>query len=307
MRKRKFRPWMIGAFVLGAVLLGFASVLVWGSRSLFEQKYEYVCYFDGSVNGLSNGSPVKYRGVDIGSVGEIRIRYHQAPDDARIPVLIDLWGKRLHELGGRPPTPETARDLIARGLRARLASTSIITGVLYVNLDMYPNTPIQLAQIPGSTETVEIPTLPTPIEEVTKSVTDVLAQLKSVDLRGIGDSLERTAANIDRLTNLPELRRALSALPPAIVSTQRLMQTLETRVAGTQALEDESRAALAELHRAIEDARTVISPQAPLAVDLARMLADVDKAAVAVRDLAELLQKHPNALIAGKPAPGRSQ
>src|SRR5262249_34651110 len=155
-----------------------AAAVIWGSRALFERKYEYVCYFSGSVNGLSKGAPVKYRGVEIGVVKDIKIRYRQAPDDTRIPVFIEGWGKRLRELGGEhEPTRERVQDLIGRGLRARLETLSVVTGVLYVSLDQVPGSPVSLAELPGGGP-LEIPTLPTELEEAQRSVVAVLSNLE---------------------------------------------------------------------------------------------------------------------------------
>src|SRR5690349_13855016 len=118
--------------------------MVWGSRSLFESKSDYVCYFPGSVNGLSRGAAVKFRGVEVGAVKEVRIRFHQRDGDNRIPVFIQIWEKRLQELGApRVPTSQRFKQLVAQGLRARLESQSIVTGVLQVSLDFLPGTPIE--------------------------------------------------------------------------------------------------------------------------------------------------------------------
>ncbi len=92
-------PTVIGAFILGGLLLVVAAVAIWGSGRLFERRYRYVCYFAGSVNGLKVGAPVKYRGVVIGQVVGMRIRFQQAPDDSRIPIFVEMSGKRLRGLG----------------------------------------------------------------------------------------------------------------------------------------------------------------------------------------------------------------
>src|SRR5262245_2294246 len=182
---KKFSPPVIGVFVVGAMVLTIAAVLIWGSRSLFEHKFEYVCYFAGSINVLAKGAPVKYRGVDFGVVKDIKIRYRQAPDDRRIPVFLEAWGNRLRELGSeKEPSPDTVRELVAQGLRARLETQSIVTGVLYVSLDFVPDSPIRLAQLPGG-GVPEVPTLPTQLEEATKSVSAILANLRSADFKGM--------------------------------------------------------------------------------------------------------------------------
>jgi paraquat-inducible protein B len=74
---KKMSPAMIGAFVLGAVALIVIAILVFGSGRLFRQTRNFVLYFDTSVNGLRVGAPVKLKGVEIGSVKDIRIQVGQ--------------------------------------------------------------------------------------------------------------------------------------------------------------------------------------------------------------------------------------
>src|SRR4051812_20646292 len=136
---KKPSPTIVGGFVLGALALIVAAIAVWGSGRLFERKYRYICYFPGSVNGLAVGAPVKYRGVPLGSVVEMRVVFEQSTEDTRIPVVIELYGKRAQALGvRREPDPRLVEELVKRGLRARLESQSLVTGQLYVNFDLYP-------------------------------------------------------------------------------------------------------------------------------------------------------------------------
>jgi paraquat-inducible protein B len=164
---KKPSPTIVGAFILGGSLLIVAAIAVWGSGRLFDRRFKYVCYFPGSVNGLRVGAAVKYRGVPVGQVTGMRIRFEQPREDTRIPVFVELSARRLRELGSsEAPTPKLLGELIGSGLRARLDSESFVTGQLYVNLDMFPSTPIRLLQ--GGFP--EIPTVPTPLEEAPKSL-----------------------------------------------------------------------------------------------------------------------------------------
>lgn len=297
---KKTNPAVIGAFVAGALVLALAAVVVWGSPTLFERKYQYVCYFDGSVNGLVRGAPMKYRGVEVGVVKDIRVRYRQAPDDHRIPVFVESYGKRLRELGGeQEPTPETLRALIARGLRARLATQSLVTGVLYIGLDFAPGTPVRLSELPDG-GMAEIPTLPTELEEATKSVTDVLANLKAADFKGMIESISGAADGVSDLTRTPALRTTLQELPGVVTAVHELAKTADKTVGRAGVVVEDA-------HEMVETARGTIAPHAPLSVDVAQTLSDVDKAAVAVRELADFLRRNPHAIVAGTKARRETQ
>src|SRR5262245_10490792 len=126
---RKASPTAVDAFILGSALLTVAAIAIWGSGRFFERRYRYICYFPGSVNGLSVGAAVKYRGVPVGEVSGMRIHFEQPSDDTRIPVFIELSSRRVRELGvTKGPTPQLVHDLIGKGLRARLDSESFVTG-----------------------------------------------------------------------------------------------------------------------------------------------------------------------------------
>jgi paraquat-inducible protein B len=281
---------VVGAFVLGAVALAIAAVLLWGSRSVFEKKSAYVCYFPGAVNGLTKGAPVKYRGVEIGAVKEVRIRFHQAPGDTRIPVLIEVWEKRLRELGtDGGPTPQRLPELIGRGLRARLETQSVVTGVLYVSLDYFPGSTVVMSELPNDEGIAEIPTLPTDLEEASKAVSQLLDNLKHLDAKGAAEAITKAATAIGDLVRDPELKAAIDRLPSLVLAAKELVVGLNGSATQT----------LATARTTLEGASGALAPQGPLAVDLTRTLNSVDKAATAVRDLADFLRRNPHAIIAG--------
>jgi paraquat-inducible protein B len=304
---KRTRPALIGAFVLGSVALAVVAVMIWGSSTLFERKYPYVCYFPGSVNGLNRGAPVKYRGVEVGVVKDIKVRFRQAPDDQRIPVFIEAWGKRLQELGGGEPSPELMQGLITRGLRARLASVSFITGARYVSFDEVPGSPISLAELPGRDAVPELPTLPTELDEVTKAVIAALANLSSADFKGMSDSVSGAMQGIGQVATSADLQAALKELPHLLSAASRLANTLDSEVDKAGAVVEDAHGAIAALHETLENAQGVVSPQAPLSVDLAVALSDVDKAAIAVRELADFLRRNPHAIVAGTKPRGAGQ
>jgi len=304
---KKANPAVIGAFVIGSLVLAIGALLLWGSSSLFERKHEYVCYFPGSVNGLTRGAPVKYRGVELGVVEDIRIRFRQAPDDRRIPAILELRGRRLHELGGSEPTPELIDRLVRRGLRARLVSSSLVTGVMYISFDEAPDTPIHRSELPGKGALPEIPTLPSELDELVDSLTRILANLTGADFKGTSGAISAAMRAVAGLVTADDLRASLRELPGAVDSAHRLTKTLDHDAARLATLFDDAHGAVAALRAAASDAHGVVSPDAPLPVDLGVAVSDVDKAAIAVRDLADFLRRNPHAIVAGTKQRGASQ
>jgi paraquat-inducible protein B len=306
---KRVNPVLIGSFVVGAVALALVAVTIWGSGRLFEKSYNFVCYFPGSVNGLNVGAPVKFRGVQIGEVTDIRLRYEQVRGEQRVPVFLKLDENRFVKLGGRGvPDRQAGEDFIARGLRARLQMLSIVTGVLYVDFDLVPGSPLVLVQREDA-PVPELPTLPTPLEEATKSVSDILAQLKAVDFEGIGKKVDEMVGGVNRLVNKPELQQAVAALPDLVAATRRLVGNLDTRtgplVVSAQGTADEARRAAESLRGAVDDVRALLAPDAALTVGLSRTLGDLGQAARALRDLADYIERNPNSVVFGRATDGR--
>jgi paraquat-inducible protein B len=295
----------IGAFVVGAVALIVTGVVVWGSGKLFRQTAHYVCYFEGSVNGLEVGAPVKARGVPIGKVVGIRLRYRQAQTDNRIPVFVEVDVRRIVELGAmRPDAPGAQRTYIASGLRARLESESLITGTMFVGLGLFPATPVVMSEIDPARGYPEIPTLPTELAQTGKSLTAILARLESVDLASAVKSIESAASAFDRLASAGRLPRVLDEAVVTLGSYRRLADQLNGGVppllAELRATTAAARNTLVGLDGAAGAAGRLIGPQASLSVRLGETLTDVGRASNAIRELADYLRRNPNALLVGK-------
>ena len=124
---KQANPKVIGGFVMGAVILSVAAVLVFGSGQLLSEKVEFVLFFEGSLAGLNVGSPVAFRGVKVGSVSDVVVRHDNRDHSITLPVYIELEPGRI-EIFGDPDKPRdplgTMQLLVKRGLRAQLAITA---------------------------------------------------------------------------------------------------------------------------------------------------------------------------------------
>jgi paraquat-inducible protein B len=188
----KANPAVIGAFVIGAIALIVIGLLVYGGSDWFTQRNRYVAYFPGSVKGLRVGAPVDFRGVTIGQVTDISVLFNPESVSAQIPVIMELDPKQIEMTGGGmgPAERPDAERLIKGGLRAQLQSQSLLTGLLFVNLDFYPNAPARL--IDGGESYPEIPTIPSDLEQLQQSAGDIAVKLPQVV-----DRLEGILGNID--------------------------------------------------------------------------------------------------------------
>jgi paraquat-inducible protein B len=192
---RRANPKLIGGFVVGAIVLMVIAALVFGIFTFFQNTRRLVVFFEGSVEGLNIGSPVLFRGVPIGKVTQVTIRYNAEKNDLSIPVIIEVNPgviERLDTEQGGPFNTTKYNKLLAKGLRARLESTSFVTGQKAVQLDFFPDTPVVLHN--SDIKLREIPAVPSAMSELMSS-----AETAAKDLPGL---VKAAVATLDRAQGL---------------------------------------------------------------------------------------------------------
>src|SRR5512139_3715931 len=125
---KKVNRTLIGAFVLGAIILVVAGVMVFGSGKFFAKRNTVVMFFEGSVKGLNVGSPVVFRGVKIGEVTNVRLLFDPQKLSALIAVYaeVDPESFTVSVPGEEKSVLEKARrgallkPLVEKGLKAQL-------------------------------------------------------------------------------------------------------------------------------------------------------------------------------------------
>ena len=246
---RKANPVVIGAFVVGAIALAVMGIIVFGSGRLFADTTSFVSYFTGSVDGLSVGSPVKFKGVEIGEVTSIQL---DLGEEARIPVWIEIDNKKIVAYGAGRWTsdPTHLRAEVERGLRAQLNTQSIVTGLLFVQLDYHPGAPAVFVSPPDD-QGHEIPTIPTTLEQAQQAAAEIIANLKEVDFEGFGRAVRAAIDGINQTVNAPGLQAALQSLPETVANVNKTLESIQ-RLAGnldqrTEPLVDEPESGLRAL------------------------------------------------------------
>src|SRR5690242_20148151 len=163
---KQVKPATLGLFIIVGLALAIGSIVLFSSRSIFDKSQKYILYFDASVKGLNPGAPVRFRGVTVGKVVEMLISHNQAAGDSDIPVIIEVDEsvfRKKTDLSINLSAPDEFERLVYRGLRGILEAQSLVTGVLYVELDILPHAPPpKLHQL--KREYKEVPTVPTRIE-----------------------------------------------------------------------------------------------------------------------------------------------
>ncbi len=263
---------------------------------IYLNKQRYLMIFTGSVRGLSVGAPVLLQGIQIGQVLDIQLRFDPEELAFSIPVLIEIEPERINVDGGVERAlvndPNILNELIAGGMRGQLKTGSLITGQLYVDLDFHTDAPdAKLRQQDGFRV---LPTVPTPIEEVTTKVKTILTKVESFPLEKIGDDLTSILGGARRLVESDETKQALTELEQTIKDLTSIANQLSDSIA------PELTAILSQSREVVANINGLIGADAPLSVESVRTIRDIGAAARSIRTFADYLDRHPEALIRGK-------
>ena len=216
---------LIGAFLVGALVLAVAGVVIFGGGKFFTKRYPYIMYFKGSVKGLSVGSDVVIRGVKIGSVKSVTIRANPKDLSIRIPVVVEIDNDKVET--GEVATGEVERDpyknlpkLIEQGLRAQLQTKSLVTGQLQIALDYHPGTEARLV---GGGKYPEVPTISTALEKLSR-------ELEDLPLTEMAHKLSASLAGIEKVVNSPDISETLQDVRLAAGAARKLLENLDRSI-----------------------------------------------------------------------------
>ena len=259
----------------------------------YTVKKSYYLEFFESIRGLSIGAPVEFRGIQIGSVTDIKLKI--VPSQLNFSTMVGVTIER--ERLGMSDTVRQSLDaqirmMIKDGLRVQLKTGNLLTGQLLVDVDYYPNAPsYEETMYKGM---LVIPSLPSSSQAVLSGVTNIIKKMDQLPLEEIGQSLLGSLAGIDKFVNDPDLQQVMQSMRNILIDLETTTDTLN---ADTM---PELTATLEELHNLVKEMKGWISADSPLQEDLLRSLEEIGKAARSINNLADMLERHPEALIQGK-------
>jgi paraquat-inducible protein B len=254
----------------------------------------YVLIFNESVRGLAVGSPVDFRGLSAGEVSRIDLDLRPGSANAAIAVEIKLFPERLARLRRTKSDAQYSESdsrkiidsLVGNGLRAQLRSANLLTGQNYVALDFFPKA--KAAGVKWGRAIPELPTQPGAIDSLQNQ------------LQGLMETLQKTLERTDRLIAgvndgvVPELMATLREAGKTLQRVDSVLASVNDRVV------PELTATLGDARKTLQRADSVLASDSPTQLELRDTLREVGRAAAAVRDLAELLERQPQALLTGR-------
>ena len=315
---------VIGLFMLGAIVLTVVGILVLGGNRIFSNSRQAIIFFDQSVLGLTNGSKVLFRGVQVGTVKNVQLRLDPKAGKSRIGVTIEMAGNNTVMMNGAPPSAQlSTQELVARGLRAQLVVWSYVTSQLAVNLDFQPDTKPQFAVDRADVELPEIPAVPSEIEQLKDTVTGLPWKETLQTVNETMESVVTLANDMDQLLNRmgPNLekttdttREAIAAARDAVYMNSRQFEKtlesvraltdnvntqIESRDEQLSRLLDNAEATSANLQQLSENLEDLTDPNSGTRQDMQSAIRDLAAGASSMRRFAETLERDPNALLFG--------
>lgn len=204
---------MIGIFMVSGIAVLMATFLVFINEKFFSTDGKLVVmYFEESINGLNEGAPVVFKGVKIGKVVSIDLIANSDNLTFSIPVYVRMEPRKNIRGSEFDTRVKVLDELINKGLRARLTMQSFLTGLLMIELEMLPGTPVNLYHDKDG-DILEIPTVLSPIGELSKGIQDLPIAKSVEEFNKFFSGLNNKMPNI-----LSQLNGMLSRLNSAVSS-----------------------------------------------------------------------------------------
>jgi paraquat-inducible protein B len=267
-------------------------------RASLTKKLPMLVEFEGETRGLRPGAAVETRGLRIGTVGEVRLAWHEGTNGLVIQALIEVEPERVTPIDaetGAVSRARTLEELVASGMRAQLRTASLLTGELYVDLDFHPEAPVVAMRTARGLPVV--PSVPTELETLSASLSGVLEKVAALPLGPLVEELRGTVRAIGDVTRGQKMTAALDSLASTLDALQRIAASAEEQTPGLmrslRQAADQARDGAAALEQ-------LLGAESRTRADLTGLLREAAAAARALRGFAELLQRHPEALLRGR-------
>ena len=327
--KNKISPAAIGMFVMAASIIAVAAVMVFGAAKFFSRTENFISFFSESVNGLDVGAPLKYKGVKIGKVEGIFISSSKNIKESSVSVVYSIDIDQLRRKTGTDfkDYSDWMDEQIAEGLRAKLNYQSIVTGMLYIELDFIADKGEKYDLKYGGTRFKEIPAAKSGLSELAKGFEKTMADVAKIDFAGIGQNVHSAIVKVNEKLDAIDAKaisdNAVSALKGVddLVRNRDVAEAikkLDVLLSDSDALVNDARAELknfsssgaslaARLDEVLRNVNSVVAPQSPLRYQIAVLVKTMNDSMSYISNFTDYLQRNPNSLLRGKDNPKRKQ
>lgn len=336
--RTRVSPTMVGLFVLGAIVIAIIGIMSFGGINFFSKPQRFIVCFDESTHGLDLGSPVKLRGVRVGRVVDMNVVFNETTNESVVAVVCEFSRNIIVDSeGGLINVSDRRRleSMVAHGLRAELGVQGLATGMLYVELDFQDpavhtsraSPPLTMA---GDKGYLVVPAMPSSLSALQANITELLAdvkrmdlpelskelqglikdtrrQINTLDLAALNTELIHAGKSVSALAESAELRQMFTDMSAAITEFRGTLARLDRSIAPLGGRLDniltDAQASLNKLGQAADTARRFVEAQDGLGEETTRMLRQVAEAAATLERLLDYLERNPGTLLTGKKQP----
>lgn len=313
----------IGGFVLGAIVLLVGAILFFAKARFNEPVNHFVMFFDSSLAGLDEGSPVVFKGVKVGSVKKIEVVSDRESLDIYTPVYVNIYPdsfKGLNGHAGEEDMKDITNRIVEKGLKGTLETQSLVTGKMRIALEFRPEIPIKRQGI--IKDVTEFPTAPSalsvfadevsklPLADIANNMNTLLENANDVitaadfgtSLNNLNETISRYREVADTFNNeikpvaiefketMDEYEKFAKNLNDTVPS---LITSMEKRFEGLEKV-------LTDTQQLVESVEHTYGQDSEVQFQLNQTLEELSKAAHSIRVLTDYLERHPEALIYGK-------
>jgi len=271
----------------------------------YSRKIPLLVYFSSSVRGLGPGSDVVLHGLKVGEVTGVRLHYDPAKDTVVAPVRLEIEPERVVGIGRKvfANTEEAVQALVSKGLRASLQSGNLLTGEMLVSLEFVPNAPV--ATVTTEDGAFVFPTTDSGgLSSLQASAGDLLRNVNAIPFASIGQSLDALTKNMSELTNGPQLQQTLTGLAGMMSDAQSVLGKLDTDMGPflkqLPEIATSLQTTLKQSNQLMRSLDNGYGNDTQFHRDLDRMMGQLTDAVRSFRALADLLTRHPEALVRGR-------
>lgn len=280
--------------------------------AIYDKRVSYASYFQSSIKDLAPGSPVQIFGIQVGSVTDIKLVFDKNQNDAKVRVAFDVqpqraFGTKASDAGLDPV--EITRQLVDKGMRVKLESSNLIAGQEVLALEFVPKT--EPADIAREGDAIILPGVTGGFDNLTDALGDVAGKLNQIPFDSIGKNLSHLIGSADQTFAGPEMKQAMHSLAVTLANAEDLSRKANDNLTpALQRLPDIS----AQLQSAVTHANEFMASMdngyganSDFSRSAKRVMDEVNDAARSIRLLADFLDRHPEALVRGKPPQGSKQ
>lgn len=309
-------------FVMAASIIAVAAVMVFGAAKFFSRTENFISFFSESVNGLDVGAPLKYKGVKIGKVEGIFISSSKNIKESSVSVVYSIDIDQLRRKTGTDfkDYSDWMDEQIAEGLRAKLNYQSIVTGMLYIELDFIADKGEKYDLKYGGTRFKEIPAAKSGLSELAKGFEKTMADVAKIDFAAIGQNVHSAIVKVNEKLDGIDAKAISDSAVSALKGVDELARSrdvaeaikkLDALLSDSDALVNDARAELkkfsasgaslmARLDEVLRNVNSVVAPQSPFRYQIAVLLKTMDESMSYISNFTDYLQRNPNSLLRGK-------